>query len=400
MNNSPVEFFDNLLNLEIDTNLYTFLKMFRISWAQKTYEHIDYLSNPYIGVYEIKFSTKDDSEFLEHFGLEKDELQKEVYKIKGINRAFKVSSNCMFILMVYLMHKFKSASRLSTEISEDAMRELYYIIHYKMISSIDNHFFKYKMDISIAKTIRERSNNKYYLKQFSSWNEILNFKFKTDVINGVYKQRLDELDTDNYVLIINDMKTKITSIFKNYFMLYKSILDNNEVGIKSSTLLKEGEDEEEIKDITNRRTKYMQNILTIYQSNVDLIIPELITIIQGVVVGTKDQDIYSTLQYLSGKNDIPKLKEHIETMVQLSFEALDKKPVSGNLKEALYDVAYSIKSFYISNDGIKKYAIVKKDLEKIVKKLIKSSNFYRIRNIVLFVCIYYPCRSFLTKQGT
>lgn len=399
MNSSIVEFFDNLLNLELDNALYNFIKVFRINWAQKSDQYIDYLSNSYIGVYEIKFSIKDDESFLEYFGLEKNELQKDVYRIKGINKAFKVSSNCILMLMVYLMHKFKIASKLPTKINEDAMKELFYLIHYKMISSIDNHFFKYKIDISIAKAINERLHSKYYLKQFNSWNEILEYKFNTDVLSGTYKNKLENLTTDNYILVINDMKTKISSLFKNYYIILNTILQEDKTGVKSTSLITSGEDGEELRDITNRRDRYVQNILTIYKSNVDLIIPELISIVQGVLVGVKTTDAHAILQYLSGKNDIPKLKENIEFMMQLAFEALSRKPVQGTLKERIYDVVHCLKTFYISNEGIKKFTPLKKYLESMVKKIIKTNNTYRIRNVVLFIPIYYPCRAFLTKQG-
>ena len=163
------EVYDIFLKKEIGNELYLALKFFRINWTQKSDDYIEFLGNNLTGVQPIRFSTLDEQTFYNILNVDHDSLQKELYKVKGINKDFRTISNATYLTLVYLMHKFSITRELDNKTKEDAVKELYYIFCYKVISSLNSHYFKYNIDVSIAKAINERMTARYLVKRFNSW---------------------------------------------------------------------------------------------------------------------------------------------------------------------------------------------------------------------------------------
>ena len=119
---SVKELFEKNLNpnLKIDKEFFEKLKIFRVSWSQRTEDHIEFLGSNYIGLQPVRFSSQDeDIFFADIVGIDKDTLITDIKYTKGIDTKRKVESNPYYLTTVYLMHRF-TTSTLAYQVKVDS----------------------------------------------------------------------------------------------------------------------------------------------------------------------------------------------------------------------------------------------------------------------------------------
>ena len=289
--------------VKFDENLYNLLKSFRIAWAQKSDDYIEFLGNNLTGVYPIRFSQQDEDLLYELYGLTQKEFQNEVYQVKGVDKNMRTISNGTYILLLFTAHMFTISKSLPEKLKEDAVRECYYIFIYKVISSRTAYYFKYNIDVSIAKAINERMTNKFLIKRFNNWQEVFEYKALDILPRGIHYQRMKNFSVDDSGRIISDLYTKMNDIFKNNYAVFMEVKEANE-RIYSSSLIKQGEDGEKIGDITNRSDIYANYVKSIISNQTDFINLELAELIAGSLKNIDVNDVVVILEQITKVNHI------------------------------------------------------------------------------------------------
>lgn len=334
--------------IKFDENLYNLLKSFRIAWAQKSDDYIEFLGNNLTGVYPIRFSQQDEDLLYELFSLNQKEFQNEIYKIKGVDKNMRTISNSTYILLLYTAHMFTVSKSLSQKIKEDAVKECYYIFIYKVISSRTAHYFKSNIDISIAKAINERMTNKYLIKRFNNWQEVFEYKALDILPKGIHYKRMQDFDVDDCSRIISDLYTKMNDIFKNNFAVLMEVKNSNEK-IMSTSLVTQGEDKESIRSITDRSDVYSTYLKNIISNQIDFINLELVEVIATTLKNVETNDINNILQEVSKLNH-NEIDPYIDKIFVASIEYLIRKRLNKDFIKNLYNIIITLSAYWKSSN--------------------------------------------------
>ena len=332
------EVYDQYLKVKPDSNLLSNIKMFRIAWAQKNDEHIAYLGNSLIGSYRIIFSTLDENTFFEALlGLDYKEIQQELYNVKGIDKNMKTISNCFYLTCVYLMYLFTNSKYLSDKQRIEGVKEVFYVMSYKMLSSLNTHYFKYPIDESVAKAINERMTLKFLVKRFDNWQNVIDYKSEDVLKKGIHENRISDMsNADDATRVISDIQTKYRDMYKNHFAVLLEVNQQNE-RITSSSLITKTEDGEGIKDIVNRPDNYINYLKSIINYPNSFINQDLVYIVMSLFKGVDEQQMFTFLKYLS-QEEIKEKDWIVETTIISSLEYLISKKRTKDFVKYMYEI--------------------------------------------------------------
>lgn len=389
------EVFNKYITNPINYELYQQIKIFRISWAQKTEEYIEFLGNNLIGVYNVAFSFIDQDNFFSLFNIyDIKPLQKDLYMVKGINKSFKVVSNALNLTLVWLMHKFTIAKNLDKKLREDAVRELFSILSYKFLGSLNSHYFKYSVDPSVARAVNERMSGKWLLRKFNSIQEIIEYKALDVLPKGIHEHRVEGGSPDDATRIISDIQTKYRDIYKGVYGILLEVNEQNEK-IVNSSLLESSEDGESFKSITTRPDQYWNHVMTLLPLQHDFISEDIVTLFCGIYKNIKYNVLMELLKYIVDNYQKEKeLLNKIEECFIIYLEYFKTKDIT-NYQKQVYECIMIMRGYFSS--GIinnKTFAENKKFLLRHVKKLTKQNNNTVIVNLSSSLVMYFVVRSF------
>lgn len=391
------EMFDANVPVPADKVIYQQLKMFRISWSQKSSDYIDFLGSNLTGVYPIRFSSIDENALWDIFGVKQSEVQKEIYKIKGVNKDFKTISNATNVLLVYYMHKFINSPLVDEKIRVDAVKELYYILAYKVISSLTSHYFKYNIDVTIAKAVNERMTPKYLIRKYGSWQGVFDFYTTYMFGKGIHADRIVRGTVDDLVRVISDLQTKIREVFKNNYALFMEVKEQNEK-IYSSTLVEEEEGEESIRDLGNRKDIYINYLKELLDRKTDFIKEDIMEVTCGLFKVIEQPNLHKLLNNIVDKSD-KKINEMLSKSFIITLDYLNYKGIYNNYIKQLYDVMMTTKSYWMAaNHTSKETKKLKADITNYVKRTTRSPNRIEISNLTVALVIYITVRAFFLKK--
>ena len=328
---------------------YLNIKNFRLNWIQRTPEHIDFLGTNLMGVYSLRFTIPDEDLWYLTLDVDKKQLQQDIYQTKGIIKSMKTISSAFYNLSVYLMHLYTTGVNTGLKEHEktDAIKEIFFVMVYKMTGSINSQRFKYPCPPEIAKAAHERLSNKFLLKRFNSWQEVFDYKTLDVLPKGIHYPRLIKYNTDNANRIISDIQTKLRDIYRNVYSIIMEIKDDNTAKIKSTSLLKEGDDEEGYNGITNREDKYISYLTTNIRSYNDIYNEDIINLLLTIYTVLTKPNVEKVLKYFTDNYDNNKdIKEIVEKCVPISIAYLTRKEITCNYTKHIYDIIIALKGYF------------------------------------------------------
>lgn len=389
------ELFNNYLDKDIvNPDTHKLVKSFRLSWANKGDDYTGFLGNNLTGVYVIKFTPADEESFFSIFNIDGKQLQKDVYKTKGINKDFRTISNAVYLTCVYMMHKVFN-SKMTIDAKNDFIKELYFIMAYKIISSLNMHYFKYPISINVAKAINERMSSKFLIKKVTSWQELFNIKSEDVQLKGVQARRLNNGDTDDICRVITDLQTRLREIFKNNYAVFIEVNEQSQK-IASSSMIQLSDEGDEFRSVTDAKSTYLTNLKNIIGLEQDFIKDELIQLHAAVFKGIDEFTFRELLRHIS--RTIQADKKNYE-MLELSFSTcidyIVRKGITKDFIRSIYEIMMILKGVFcaskISDPNIK---MLKRELPKYVKKTTRLSNFSQVNITANALISYLVTRSF------
>lgn len=382
---------------KVDIDIYKKIQVFRIGWTQKAPEYIDFLGSKLTGVHPIRFSTRDeDMFFVDIFNIDQPSLTEDLWATKGIDKNKKVTSNPLYITLVYLMH-LTITSREIGKHREDMLRELYFIFGYKVISSLFTHYFKFTVDPSVALAVNERLSNKFIIKKVNNWQELFEYRALDVLPKGLHYLRLNRLDVDECNRIISDMQGRIRDMLKNIYIILMDVKDSNDKLVSRSNI-EMTEDGASIKDSTNRPDRYVNYMLSIIDNPSDFIDDDMVYLLNNSYKNLNSKDIYTTLEYIS-ENNFKDRNKIIENIIISSISYLNIKGIHSDYNKHMLDVIKYLKGYFISSSVRDKVILdTKKELLNLVKKLPVTKVNWNYTGLVTYAIIYIFIRSVVSKQ--
>lgn len=374
-----------------DIDLYNRIKIYRLGWAQKSDEYISFLGGNLTGTEPIRFSEQDESMlYTDIFRVDKKTLQNAVNKTNGINPQFKTISNATYITLAYTAHLF-TCSNLKKDIIEDACVEISHIFCYKCVASLVYHYFKYSVDVQIAKAVNERLNKKYLIRKYDSWQKVFDHRSKDFLPGGIHYKRLVKFSTDDSCRILMDYQTKIRELIKNIYVVLMEVINNNEKISSSSLLQRDSEGKVSIRDITNARVAYITYVKSIITSKVDFVNEDIIELMLTVFNSVSKEEFINLLDYISSSNpkELNKLDYIIETSILSCLSLLQEAGVTTDFHRNIYKVVTVIKNGTISiskrHEEIRK---LRSDIQPMLRHIFKKNRSTFLINISAMLIVY------------
>ena len=355
--NAVKDIFDNLVeDLNITPRWVSTLRRFVYGFITKDNDHTEFFGTPYLGTHRIVFKTADRVNFFtDIIDVDEVKLRDELIKTKWVNKDFKVSSDAFNLSIVYLMHRV-SISDLSKQMKDEALVNLVCLFHYRILTSIMNHYFGYLVKPSVAQTAYNKLSMKYDIKRYGSWNEL--FKARAEFIinpkTGIHFETFTKMNNDKKIVyMVNDMESRLKGVVNDYTKVLYEVKDSVDlVTTDSGVDMMDGE--LNIKDVQKEVPKYRNYISGVISDGSSFYKQELIGFAAKAIddgkgsakfqdnLGGVVQDFPAQYNHIKGD----KYKDFVDDVVTHLFEYLASNSIRHN---DLTSVIYKIRGAYTSN---------------------------------------------------
>jgi hypothetical protein len=380
--------------IQFDKQLYTKLNLFRLAWAQKDDDYIEFLGSNLLGVHKVSFSDNDDNMLLiDILKVDKNILKTDLFNLPGIDPNWKISSNTTYLTLVYLMHGFIVGS-LDNKTKEEALRECYYIFAYKVMGSLISHYFNY-MDIATAKAVFERLSNRYLIKKYGTWQGVFEFRANDILFGGIHYNRIKDLTTDDATRVIADLQGRLRELVKNIYAELVEVRNSNEK-IHSTSMIESNDEGESIRENSVRPDLYINYVRSVFNTPNDFINDDLVYLIATINPKLDVDKFVDTLKYLSN-NIKPKINDKddiIEHTINTTITYLRTKNIVSDYNANAYNILVLMKGYWSSSsvkDPIVKH--LKDYIFNIAKIATKKKTTWLLASITISVLLYIFLRS-------
>lgn len=346
-------------DLEITPKWVSTLRRFVYGFATKDNDHAEFFGTPYLGTHRIVFKTADRVAFFtDIIDVDEVKLRDELIKCKWINKDFKVSSDAFNLSIVYLMHKVHK-SNLPKNMKDDALVNLVVLFHYRILTSIMNHYFAYLVKPSVAQTAYNKLSMKFDIKRYGSWNALFKARaeFIIDPKTGIHYDTFTKMDNDKKIVyMVNDMESRLKGVVNDFTKVLYEVKDSvNLVETESGFVISDGQID--LKDIQKNVNAFRTYINTIITDGHSFYKQELLGFAAKAIDDSKAQKQFEDklalvvkefpTQYNHPKGE--KYREFVDDVITHLFEYLSSNSIRYN---DLSNVVYKLRGGYTSNKSV------------------------------------------------
>lgn len=351
-------FFKTYIDLDSDRALLDRLKTFRLEWAVKridsNYTNLDFLSGMTIGVQAVRFSQLDESKLNnEVFKIDMDLLQNDFYRVDGIVKEWKVTANATYHLLLYIIKYI-----LDKKLPIDYLYEAYYVMAYKMVSSLLVQRFSYTLDPRIASVVAEKMTEKFKLKELGSWQKFLEYRATFLLPGTLHGDRLlKDYNTSNSMTIVADLQGAIRSTINRLFSL---IVEVNESDLSISTdSLTSIQNEEIVLADLHSYGKYSKIVLDRISTG-DFINDDYIYLLGEVSSNLNLTEFKTLLSNVVDKSldEFKEVEYIVNTVLSSSLNYLMRRDDIKNIEVNIIHIIKTLK-YYLSSSTVKDDTIIK-----------------------------------------
>lgn len=311
-----IKTFDSVCgHLKFDNKLAKLIHRYANHFATKNEEHIQFFGSMLLGVHKVRF-TEDDrlAWYNDILDVDESELTDAVENCPTIEPEFVVSSDAMNQSFIWLLHRFHHSRLMREHEIEEVKVDLMKIMHYKFVTSLIAHSFKYPADREVALAAYSALSKKYDIKKYGSWGALIQARAVSIVARtGLHYQTYVRYDNDKAtVYMVNDIQSRIREVIKSYRAeFYNQREQNSRISSNSATIELQGE--KIVRDRTQAFTIYRRYLYTTLTNRNDFIKPELISVVSSAMSGVSTAHITEALEGLvDAMRDI---KSHYGTLI-------------------------------------------------------------------------------------
>lgn len=361
---------DHFKHITFDDEFYRKIQKFRIGWVNKSDIYVDFLGSNLLGVHPIRFSNVDeDLWFVDTLGIDVTSFKYDVYNLTAIDKTRTVSSNVVYISIVYLMHKFINATKMRKKLN-DILEELYYVFAYRAMGSLMSWYFKFDTDEAIAKAVYERLSNKFLIKKLGSWNAVFEYRSgDVKLPKGLHAKRLTSLKTVDAERAIADLQGRLRETVKNIYEVLIDVRDKNE-RVRSTTLIEKGDDGDGIRDQADNPSKYINYMYSIVNSQNDFVDNDIIYLLSKNIKNLDEKNLTLTLKYLANEVDVNQNDKDnfIAVTIESAISYLRIKNITSEYNKHMLDIMEYLKNYWSSS------SVKNKEIKKTKKYLFNLTN--------------------------
>lgn len=372
------------------------LRSFVYGFATKDNDHTEFFGSPFLGTHRVVFKSEDRQTFFKDiFDIDEVRLRDELIKTKWINKDFKVSSEAFNLTIVYLMHRVW-ISDLPKNMKEEALINLIMLFHYRIMTSIMNHYFGYLVKPKVATTAYNKLSLKFDIKRYSSWTDL--FRARAEFIinprTGIHFDTFTKMDNDKKIVyMVNDMESRLKGVINDYTKVLYEVKDSVDL-VETDSGLAVLDGELNIKDVQKRETRYKGYIANVLNDKNSFFKQELVTYAAEAIQRT-DQDKLEMIirefpsQYAHEKGE--KYREFVEDVTTHMFEYLASNSIRHN---DLKNVFFKIRGAYTSSKSTNALLLkLRNNGDEIVKTMTGIKTEIKITSLRTSLMLYIVLRT-------
>ncbi len=321
-------------SIKYDKALLDKITRFYYKLFTKNEDSLSFFGEGLWGVYPIYF-TNDDNKYWFDEVLDVDDvgLIRAIHSLDSIETSWKRASDCINLSIIYSIYRILNLS-ISPHEKHRYAKLLLHILHYKFLSSLQAHRFKYPVDKSIAVAVYENLSKKYLIKVCGTWMSVLEHRANSILSNQSieYKTLIKYKDDKAVIYIIQEIQNRIRKMVNGLSeQFYKVKERDNKIGVQSKIFSDESGDQ--IIDSVSSFTTYVRYAHSIIGDKDSFIKPEIMQIAQSSSNRLPIDALEKTLYWLS-INSYGRMSKSIllwiENIILFSFKIIAKNQLKTN----------------------------------------------------------------------
>lgn len=386
----------HLSHLKIDAKLLAAIHRYRVTWINKSEDHIKFFGGNLLGVYPIRYTTSDRNDWLDVL-LELDEYaaRKQIISMPHIDEDWKRATDMVNVCCCYLTHAIMT-STLSTAQKEAGMIDVLLVMQYKLFSSLMAHFFRYSADEKTALGTYAALSKKYAIKQHGTWDAVLTARAK-DIISSesIHHQTIVKFHDDAAIVyMITDIQGRLRNMVKNIWGVFDQVrVEDAKILSTGGTIELDGKIT--VRDVSRVFPSYTRYLDEIILDKRRFIKPELVEVICSAQYTMSEHLLYEALNYLVDHHNDKKVKEFISETLLHAFDYVTNDKSGKDAMRDLSTLLARIRALYMASRSSDPALLRMRDLgNDILKKAISSKSESTIASVRTGVCLFIILRTF------
>ena len=387
-------------HVKIDRQFVKDIKTLRLNFFNKNDDHINFFTGNLLGVHPIRYTQVDRERwFTEILEIDEADIKPLIRQIESIDSSWVRANDGVNLSCIWLVNQIFYEKSLSQRDKKEAMENVILMLQYKFLSSIMAHFFPYPADPSVAKATYEALSRKFEIKQFGSWQALL--EHRTQAIldpRGIHYKTYSSMGDDGAVVnMISDIQDRLRNIVKKQRAVFQKVKEDN-LRISSTTYMVEMDTGLELVDQLREQTAYVEYVQSIISDRATFIRQELMNVIMDIITTLPENAFYEVLLYSSdnyGVRGDRRIDQLIQETLLHAFSYISENQGIMSHSTDLSELIVRLKNLYMSSRMSDPQLIKMRDLsEKITQKAIRSKNSAVVSSTRTGLQVYIVLRAF------
>lgn len=383
-------------HLTFDQRLADKFNIYCKSFINKNDDHIQFFGSNLTGVYPVRMTSVDEMEWIvDILGLDNIEIKQQVKSLPNINENW-IRGTDVFTLSGFWVVYRLLASNLPIKIKEKAIHSTILNIHFKYISSIMAHYFRFQVDKAVAQAVYDRLSLKFRLKTEGSWLGLLEYRAKDLMAEkSIHYPTLTNYSPDEGIqYLITDTQGRMRDVVKNLWAVLAEVRQEDKRGINKAMIDLDGD--LSVRDVTAQLTPYKDYLMTISKEPNSFLKTEVVNVVCDVMATMPPDHFKKALQLvvvLRQKNN-PKVEKLLElTMVHVFDQFAKDRTLQKSIKDLPVLVSH-MRGLYTAPRSKGDILVLRKGFEEIVHKYLKLKNPAEVSAVRTGILLYLVIRTF------
>lgn len=328
---------------------------FQTGFVNKNEEHMLFFGGNLLGVQVVRFTLSDYHTFFDEVaGVDAQAAIAAVKADKDIPANFKVASDEFNLVCFYCAYRFLTSPDLDQKAKTEAATNALLIFHYKIITSLMAHYFRYPADPEIAQAAYSALSARFLIKKLGSWQEV--FLYRTAEIlksSSIHSKVLKTFDEDlEIIYLVGDSQGRIRDMVKNITDVFMKVHVSGE-RVDVSTMHEITLDgQETLKDRIHGPSNYEKYLLSVISDPHTFIKEELFSVVLQVMPAVSAKMFRAYLLWLTAQVHGPHHKdlEHfIQNMMVYTIDYLNRNGQLLKQTKDITSVLVDIRNLFLSS---------------------------------------------------
>lgn len=349
--------------IAVDSYMAKALYNFQLRFINLTQDHLAFFSGNLLGVQVVHFtdkevawffrevlSSKDGSSFVDYDALRSDILD----VCEAINPSFKISSDTLNIVLMYIIHRFMADKKLPASIQHMGAYNAALVFFYRCVSALQSDWFTWPADPNVAQAAFANLDKKYLIKKLGTWSGVMEYRAKAllNTKESIHIKALERFNDDYAVVYaINDSQGRIRSLMKFYYVEFDKVHKNGSKISSTSQTGTDAEGNEVIKD----KVKGVDSVLAVFKRVIaderSFVRNDLIQVIRSINKNSSVLSIETVLRWMSKAylqpGTVELVDEFITKSLSYSYWLMTEKINSPNKRDYAF-ILTKLKNLYLS----------------------------------------------------